>query len=232
MAAKKTEFDIADILDDEPDESLDEAILVTGPSGSKYPVFNEHEAHHYESLSERYQSDNIFVNVSDIQELDRILMMELMTYRWGTWLIQEMDYSGKKINAQELQKSIGAYSKEIREIKRDLGMDKSSRDRDQGENLAAYLENLRLRAKEFGVAAFISRSKTVEQLLQVHSRSLSVSSLLIVPQLEQVFDDGSNLPIFRMFLPYQSALYSNIDTKVDHPASLIACAKLWFLTIF
>jgi hypothetical protein len=63
-----------------------------------------------------------------------------------------MDYSGKKINAQELQKSIGAYSKEIREIKRDLGMDKSSRDRDQGENLAAYLENLRLRAKEFGVA--------------------------------------------------------------------------------
>ena len=152
MAAKKTEFDIADILDDEPDESLDEAILVTGPSGSKYPVFNEHEAHHYESLSERYQSDNIFVNVSDIQELDRILMMELMTYRWGTWLIQEMDYSGKKINAQELQKSIGAYSKEIREIKRDLGMDKSSRNRDQGENLAAYLENLRLRAKEFGVA--------------------------------------------------------------------------------
>ena len=82
------------------------------------------------------------------------------------------------------------------------------------------------------MAAFISRSKTVEQLLQVHSRSLSVSSLLIVPQLEQVFDDGSNLPIFRMFLPYQSALYSNIDTKVDHPASLIACAKLCFLTIF
>jgi len=152
MAAKKTEFDIADILDDEPDESLDEAILVTGPSGSKYPVFNEHEAHHYESLSERYQSDNIFVNVSDIQELDRILMMELMTYRWGTWLIQEMDYSGKKVNAQELQRSIATYSKEIREIKRDLGMDKSTRDRDQGENLAAYLENLRLRAQEFGIA--------------------------------------------------------------------------------
>ena len=30
-------------------------------------------------------------------------------------------------------------------------MDKSTRDRDQGENLAAYVENLRVRAKEFGI---------------------------------------------------------------------------------
>src|SRR5690625_4121745 len=82
------------------------------------------------------------------------------------------------------------------------------------------------------MAALTSRSKTVEQLLQVHSRSFSCSSLLMFPQLEQVLEDGANCPIRRMFLPYQSALYSNIDTKVDQLTSLIACAKLWFLTIF
>src|SRR5690554_5220015 len=81
-------------------------------------------------------------------------------------------------------------------------------------------------------AALTSRSKTVEQLPQVHSRSLSVSSLLIVPQFEQVLLDGANCPIGRIFLPYQSALYSNIETKVDQLTSVIACAKLWFLTIF
>src|SRR5690554_6469162 len=80
-------------------------------------------------------------------------------------------------------------------------------------------------------AAFTSRSRTVEQLPQVHSRSLRVSSLLIVPQLEQVFDEGANRPIRRIFLPYQSALYSSIVTKVDQLTSWIACAKLWFLTI-
>src|SRR5690606_17422150 len=53
-----------------------------------------------------------------------------------------------------------------------------------------------------------------------------------LPQHEQSFDDGSNRPILRIFLPYQSALYSNIVTKVDQLASLIACAKLWFLTMF
>ena len=82
------------------------------------------------------------------------------------------------------------------------------------------------------MAAFTSRSRTELQPLQVHSRSFRVSSLLIEPQLEQVFDDGANCPILRMFLPCQSALYSNIVTKVDQPASDIACAKLWFLTMF
>ena len=78
-------------------------------------------------------------------------------------------------------------------------------------------------------AAFTSRSNTAEQLPQVHSRSLSVSSLLIYPQQEQVFDDGAKRPIRRMFLPCQSALYSNIVTNVDQLTSDIACAKLWFL---
>src|SRR5680860_114135 len=81
------------------------------------------------------------------------------------------------------------------------------------------------------MAAFTSRSRTELHLGQVHSRSLSASSLLIYPQQEQVFDDGANLPIRRMFLPYQSALYSNIVTKVDQLTSFIASAKLWFLTI-
>lgn len=40
------------------------------------------------------------------------------------------------------------------------------------------------------MAALTSRSNSVEQLPQVHSRSFKVSSLLMVPQQEQVFDDG------------------------------------------
>lgn len=149
VAKKNPEFDISDIIEDE--SVVDESVVVEGPSGSQYKVLNDFEASHYNSLSERYQTDNVFVNVSDVQELDRILMMELMAYRWGLWLIQEQDYDGKRVNPQELQKAISSYSKEIRDIKKDLGMDKNTRDRDQGENLAAYIQNLLLRAKEFGV---------------------------------------------------------------------------------
>ena len=80
-------------------------------------------------------------------------------------------------------------------------------------------------------AAKISLSCVVPQDLQVHSLSDSFKSLLITPQ-EQVLEDGANCPIRRIFLPYHSALYSNIETKVDQLTSLIACAKLWFFSIF
>src|SRR6056297_3584355 len=80
-------------------------------------------------------------------------------------------------------------------------------------------------------AAFRSRSKTVEQLLQVHSRSLSVSSLLIYPHSEHVFELGVNLPILRMFTPFHFALYSSIVTNIDQLASEIEPAKQWFFNM-
>lgn len=81
------------------------------------------------------------------------------------------------------------------------------------------------------LAAKISLSCVAPQDLQVQVLSDSFKSLLITPH-EQVFEDGAKRPILRMLLPYQSALYSNIVTKVDQLTSEIACAKLWFLTIF
>ena len=79
-------------------------------------------------------------------------------------------------------------------------------------------------------AAKISLSCVVPQDLQVHSLSDSFKSLLITPQ-EQVLEDGANRPILRIFLPYHSALYSNIFTNIDHPQSEIESASLWFANI-
>jgi len=167
MPAKKNpEFDIADLIEDS--SSLQEApVYVEGPSGSRYQVLNQFEADHYKSLSERYQEDNVLENVSDVQELDRILMMELMMYRWGLWLIQEKDYDDKRVNPSELQKSISSYSKEIREIKKDLGMDKSTRDKDQGESLSGYIQNLLRRAEEFGISRNDQAVEAINTLMEL-----------------------------------------------------------------
>ena len=45
------------------------------------------------------------------------------------------------------------------------------------------------------MAAFLSLETTSPHLGQTHSLSDSFNSLFTAPQLEQVFDDGSNLPI-------------------------------------
>lgn len=128
-----------------------EPIEVVSPSGSKFTVLTEQEQDYFEDVAKRYISDNKFTNVTDLQDLDRILMMELACYRWNLWLTLEQDYFGGSINPQDTQKAIKDYSTEIRLLKKSLGIDKGSRDKDKGESVAAYLEDLRVRAKEFGI---------------------------------------------------------------------------------
>ena len=81
------------------------------------------------------------------------------------------------------------------------------------------------------MAAFSSLETTSQHLGQTHSLSDSFRSLFMYPQFACIFDDGSNRPILRMFLPRHSALYSNIVTKVDHPQSEIDSASLWLANI-
>lgn len=126
-------------------------IEVSSPSGSTFTVLTDEEKEYYEVVAKKYQEQNKFTNISDLQDLDRVLAMETMIWRWGIWLSQERDYDDQTIDLVELRKSLKDYSQELRQIKKGLGIDKSSRDKDKGEGIATYLENLRLRAKEFGV---------------------------------------------------------------------------------
>jgi hypothetical protein len=144
------DFSITSIMDDDDDN--DDLVIVTSPSGATVKVMNQDEADHYERISSRYQEDNKFVNVSDFLELDRILTFEIASYRWSQWFTSGTDYGGRKINQSEAQKALDIFSREIRGIKKDLGIDKSTRDKDQGESLAAYIQTLGVRAKEFGVS--------------------------------------------------------------------------------
>jgi hypothetical protein len=129
----------------------DDAVEVVAPSGATFHVLTEAERDYFDNITAKYQQDNKFTNVTDLQDLDRILMMELMVQRWNVWLSMEKDYWGDNIDQTKLQKWITDFSKEIRATKQSLGIDKSSRDKDKGESIAAYIENVRLRGREFGV---------------------------------------------------------------------------------
>jgi len=145
-----TDFDIGELVD--PDSSSGGGdFVVDSPASHTLTVLTQSEKDFYEQKAERYQTDNGFQNISDLGELDRILTMELMINRWSQWQITETDYDGLPVDVANLQRYIENFSKEIRAIKKDLGMDKATRDKDNQSNVAEYLHNLRLRAKEFGV---------------------------------------------------------------------------------
>lgn len=123
---------------------------VTTPSGSDYHLQTQEEADWYESRRDRYQKDNLFPNISDLQDLDRLLILEVMVYRWSLWIGQGFDYVYTRVDETQLKNNIKEYSVETRLLKAALGIDKATRDKDKGESLSDYTANLLHRAKEFG----------------------------------------------------------------------------------
>lgn len=123
---------------------------VLTPTGSELHLQTQEEADWYESRRDRYLKDNMFPNVSDLQDLDRLMMLEVLIYRWGLWMAQGFDYLYSRVDENQLKNAIKEYSVETRLIKASLGIDKATRNKEKSESIADYIDKLLQRAKIFG----------------------------------------------------------------------------------
>jgi hypothetical protein len=129
----------------------DDLRIVLLPSGAGFSIY-EREVAYFEGRVHRYLADNKLTNASDFATLDQVLVLELLFWRYGNWASQQKDYWDEPIDEAGMVKLIKETSTELRQMKASLGIDKISRDKQRGEDsVAVYLENLRSRAKEFGV---------------------------------------------------------------------------------
>lgn len=142
---------------------------VTTPSGSELNLQTQEEADWYESRRDRYLTDNQFPNVSDLQDLDRLLQLEVMSYRWGLWVSQGFDYIYSRVDESALTSKMKEYSVETRLLKQALGIDKATRDKVKGQSLADYTEELLHRAKEFGYHRDAQYEKAVTKFYELRS---------------------------------------------------------------
>lgn len=137
------------------------------PSGAPFPVYPQ-EATYVTDRAERYLTENRFTNVSDLQDLDRVLIMELLCIRWGIWISQGHDYGTGDVDVDVLQKSLKAHSVELRSLKSQVGIDKKTRDRAKGiDSPAQFISDLLARAKEFGVTREAQLGKALELFQQM-----------------------------------------------------------------
>lgn len=147
----------------------DEDIPVQLPSGATFYCHPE-EFDYLNYRVKRYMTDNKFTNISDLQDVDRMLVEELLCFRWGIWISRQRDYWGDPVDPNELQKALKEHSAELRQLKKMLGIDKVARDKERGdESLTAYLINLRQRAKQFGVMRDNQTAKAIELFQQASS---------------------------------------------------------------
>jgi len=146
---------------------------VSTPSGSELHLQTPEEADWYESRRDRYLVDNKFTMVSDLMDLDRLLMLEVLSYRWGLWMAQGFDYLYSRVDEGQLKNNIKEYSVETRLLKLALGIDKATRDKEKGESLADYTTNLLERAKIFGYHRNQQYEEAVTKFWQLRSMILT-----------------------------------------------------------
>jgi hypothetical protein len=147
------------------DLTADNGIAVTLPSGATFYVLTQDEADYLNERVRRYLSDNHFVNVSDFQDIDKMVTFEMLVHRWSLWLSRGQDYYGESIDEKSVAQQVNAYSGELRLLKKNLGMDKVARDRARGDDsVAVYLASLRERAGEFGVMRATQACKAIEAI--------------------------------------------------------------------
>lgn len=124
--------------------------LVSTPSGSDLELQTPEEANWYVDRRDLYMRDHAFTNISDVMDLDRLLILEILCYRWALWMGRGFDYLMARVDESDLTKKIREYSVEIRLLKVNLGIDKATRNKDRGESSAEYIEKLLERAQQFG----------------------------------------------------------------------------------
>lgn len=146
---------------------------VITPTGGELNLQTVEEADWYERRRDRYINDNAFPNVSDLQDLDRLLVLELMVERWSRWISQGFNYQVARVDERELKDNIKGYSTEIRLLKASLGIDKATRDKEKGESLADYVASLLERAKIFGYHRNAQYELAVTKFYQLHTMVLT-----------------------------------------------------------
>lgn len=128
-------------------------VNVFGATGAHFKVFNSDEKEFWNKALREYVEEYNFDNVADLQDLDRVLVGELLCYRWGSWLIRDADYDGRSI--VEIVDSLGKkkleQERETRTLKEKMGLNRAKRQDSESQSTQEFLSNLIRRAKEFGV---------------------------------------------------------------------------------
>lgn len=151
---------LAALGEDAPTES--ELIAVEGASGTEFHVITAEEERWFNSTQERYHEQYEFDNIADLQDLDRLTGLELLSYRYAAWLIRESDYDGNVFDEKAVREHKDKVDKEIRNIKAHMGIGRKSRVDSEQQSVSDYLADLLVRAEEFGVHRDMQTAKAMD----------------------------------------------------------------------
>lgn len=153
-------------------------LYVTGvASDAEFEVLTREEKDVFETTLKKYTEDYKFENISDLQDLDRLVSLELLSYRYTWWLVKGKDYDDLQFAEKDVRDHKQKVDQEIRALKKSLGMDRKNRFESEQQSVSEYLSSLLRRAKEFGihrnnqVAKAIDIFEDLKTMIGLHDRT-------------------------------------------------------------
>ena len=168
--SKLTDEQLADLVADAEVDEVAFTVEVQGASGAHFTVANQKEADWFAENMTRYLDEYAFENVSDLQDLDRLLGLELLSYRYALWMLNGIDYEGLLFDEKAVRDHKSKIDTEIRLTKNHMGMDRKGRIESEQQSTADYLTNLKQRAKEFGVHRNHQVAKAIDLFEEISTR--------------------------------------------------------------
>lgn len=136
---------------------------VTLVSGDKATVLTAEEADWFDRSRDAYLEQTRFTEQTDLADLDRLLTLELMVYRWRQFLFSGYDYHGDELEDEaKLVDRVKYYSDQINKLKESMSLNKKARDDAANEgSFALKYADLKAKAKIFGIHRVNQVSKTL-----------------------------------------------------------------------
>jgi hypothetical protein len=127
-------------------------VEVTMVSGETLKVLGPSEARWFERARDTYLDQTKFTEVTDRNDLDRLLFMELMVFRWTQHLASGQDYEGLDVDETALKRNLRDYNEQTIKIKEQMGLSRKTRDAAAADgDFSTWFTELKRRAKEFGI---------------------------------------------------------------------------------
>ncbi len=118
-------------------------------AGGVVEVQSEAEQQWFNTARERYQAENKFTDITDLQDLDRLLQAELLLWRWNQWMSSGYDYLDHQIDDRSLSVKIKNTNETVTRLKDQMGLSRKARD-SVGTSVTDKWNELKRRAKLFG----------------------------------------------------------------------------------
>lgn len=126
-----------------------EVALVSGQTAT---VQTELEQQWFNQTRDAYLNETKLTEVTDLRDLDRVLVMELLIFRWTQHLASGTDYEDDMVDENTLRRQVRETSDQLNKVKTAMGLTKQARDAAVAEgNFGAWLTDLKARAKAFGI---------------------------------------------------------------------------------